>query len=165
MSSNSNKPIHPHELLEHNTRLKKHILNNVFRIVLAMFITPSVLYMVYNPPTLLNRILFGIETAELTEFKQQKQVLVQKLDRQKQQIENQNKLIGQLQKRNNIVSSVPNAEQLHLPVVSSSFIPWSNYLKQHPKAKFSDYRTAQVKYLEQQLQLSIQFFNQLKQSR
>lgn len=161
----NDKPIHPHELLAHNAKLKKHIINKLFTSVFALVAVPLLMYMFYNPPVLLTRFLFGIETTELTKLEQRNKTLEQEANRQKQRIDNQNKLIAQLQKRNKPVSSVPNSEQLRLPVVSSRFISWQAYLKQHPNAKFSDFRDAKEMHLESQIDICIRFFHQLRENR
>ncbi len=161
----SDKPIHPHELLAMNARLKKHVINKVFLLVFTVLAIPVLIYFRDGISTFINRLVFGVETIGTAQLEQRNKVLTAETERQKQQIESQNRLIEQLRKRNNSVPAVPDSERLRLPVVSPRFISWQNYQQQHPGAKFHKFQQERVEYLQGELEKAIQFFHKLRDAR
>ncbi len=154
-----NKPVHPQELIEKRHELKMKI---VVYWPLYFVVLPTIVYIVFYTPPTVERLLFGKETVTVSQLRKQIETFQAETQKQKKQIETQNKLIAQLKQRNTTETVGTGAFHGKLPVISRRFIPWQAYHTQKPNARFEDFRRDQVEYLQSQLDEAHAFISSLR---
>lgn len=155
----SSKVMPPQEMIRNQQQVKMKVLLYwpVYLVVLPTFV-----YAVITLLPTVNMMLKGESASNIEQLEQQIVNFQAESVKLQNQVQAQKQLIENLRKKANHITLETDGLQAELPVIDTKFISWQAYQKQHPGAKFEDFRKEQVAYLQSQLIEAQKFLNSLK---